>query len=147
MPTSNNSSDEHEKSMCESDAYDVSVTEHTTPLPTGEGSGVGLCGVCGLCGAESLLSILHKYWGYPAFRGIQGDIINSIMQRKDTLGLMPTGGGKSITFQVRYCPELAAVTSIGYRILFHDTVYNIRSVDRMNYQKQEIRFACRKEKR
>ena len=54
---------------------------------------------------------------------------------------------ESITFQVRYCPELEAVTSTGYRILFHDTVYNIRSVDRMNYQKQEIRFACRKEKR
>ena len=44
MPTSNNSSDEHEKSMCESDAYDVSVTEHTTPLPTGEGTAVGICG-------------------------------------------------------------------------------------------------------
>ena len=54
---------------------------------------------------------------------------------------------ESITFQVRYCPELAAVTSTGYRIVFHDEVYNIRSVDRMNYQKQEIRFACRKEKR
>ena len=52
---------------------------------------------------------------------------------------------ESITFQVRYCPELAEVTSTGYRILFHDTVYNIRSVDRMNYRKQEIRFACRKE--
>ena len=52
-----------------------------------------------------------------------------------------------ITFQVRYCPELAAVTSTGYRILFHDAVYNIRSVDRMNCQKQELRFACRKEKR
>ena len=54
---------------------------------------------------------------------------------------------ESITFQVRYCPELAAVTSTGYRILFHDIVYNIRSVERMNYQKQELRFACRKEKR
>ena len=42
MPTSDNSSDEHEKSMCESDASDVSVTEHTPPLPTGEGPGVGL---------------------------------------------------------------------------------------------------------
>ena len=41
MPTSNNSSDEHEKSMCESDAYDVSVTEHSPPLPTGEGQGGG----------------------------------------------------------------------------------------------------------
>ena len=45
MPTSDNSSDEPEKSMCESDAYDVSVTEHTPPLPTGEGPGVGLCGL------------------------------------------------------------------------------------------------------
>ena len=42
MPTSDNSSDEHEKSMCESDASDVSVTEHITPLHTGEGPGVGL---------------------------------------------------------------------------------------------------------
>ena len=41
MPTSDNSSDEHEKSMCESDASDVSVTEHTPPLPTGEGQGGG----------------------------------------------------------------------------------------------------------
>lgn len=50
------------------------------------------------------IEILHKYWGYPAFRGIQAEIINSILQRRDTLGLMPTGGGKSIAFQV---PALA----------------------------------------
>ena len=43
-------------------------------------------------------------WGYDNFRGIQEDIINSIGEGKDTLGLMPTGGGKSITFQV---PALA----------------------------------------
>lgn len=43
---------------------------------------------------------LREYWGYPDFRGIQRDIIESISQGKDTLGLMPTGGGKSITFQV-----------------------------------------------
>lgn len=46
------------------------------------------------------LSTLKKYWGYDNFRGIQRDIIESICSRKDTLGLMPTGGGKSITFQV-----------------------------------------------
>lgn len=45
-------------------------------------------------------SILRHYWGYSDFRGIQREIIESIGAGKDTLGLMPTGGGKSITFQV-----------------------------------------------
>lgn len=53
---------------------------------------------------QQYLKILHKVWGYPGFRGIQEDIIRSIANRKDTLGLMPTGGGKSLTFQV---PALA----------------------------------------
>lgn len=48
--------------------------------------------------------ILKQYWGYEDFRGIQQEIIESIGNRQDTLGLMPTGGGKSITFQV---PALA----------------------------------------
>ncbi len=61
----------------------------STPLSFGEGPGVRL---------------LQKYWGYDSFRGIQEDIINSISENRDTLGLMPTGGGKSITFQV---PALA----------------------------------------
>jgi len=45
-------------------------------------------------------SILQKYWGYSSFRPLQEEIIQSVASGNDTLGLMPTGGGKSITFQV-----------------------------------------------
>lgn len=45
-------------------------------------------------------AILKKYWGYDGFRPLQRDIIENVMAGRDTLGLMPTGGGKSITFQV-----------------------------------------------
>lgn len=48
--------------------------------------------------------ILKKYWGYNTFRPLQEDIIASVCNGEDTLALMPTGGGKSITFQV---PALA----------------------------------------
>lgn len=45
-------------------------------------------------------SILQHYWGYPSFRPLQEDIVDSVMAGKDTLTLLPTGGGKSICFQV-----------------------------------------------
>lgn len=48
--------------------------------------------------------ILQKYWGYADFRDLQEDIIRSVCEGRDTLALMPTGGGKSITFQI---PALA----------------------------------------
>ncbi|MFM8591994.1 MAG: DEAD/DEAH box helicase, partial [Sphingomonadales bacterium] len=46
------------------------------------------------------LSILQKVWGYSAFRPLQAEIIESVLAKKDTLALIPTGGGKSICFQV-----------------------------------------------
>ena len=55
-------------------------------------------------GNEEFSHLLKKYWDYDDFRGIQREIIESIGSGHDTLGLMPTGGGKSITFQV---PALA----------------------------------------
>lgn len=54
---------------------------------------------------------------------------------------------RSITFETRWCPELADVTSTEYRIVFRGENYNILSVDMMNYQRQTVRFSCRKEKR
>lgn len=45
--------------------------------------------------------ILDKYWGHKAFRAGQEDIINSVLNNNDTLALLPTGGGKSICFQIQ----------------------------------------------
>jgi ATP-dependent DNA helicase RecQ len=46
------------------------------------------------------VAILQQYWGYSQFRTLQEDIINNILAGQDTLALLPTGGGKSICFQV-----------------------------------------------
>ncbi len=50
------------------------------------------------------LALLEKYWGHTSFRPLQEDIINAVIQQKDTLALLPTGGGKSVCFQI---PALA----------------------------------------
>lgn len=72
--------------------------------------------------------ILKKYWGYDNFRPLQEDIINSVLNGNDTLGLMPTGGGKSITFQVPGLYFSSGVTIVVTPLisLMKDQVDNLR---------------------
>lgn len=73
--------------------------------------------------------ILEKYWGYTAFRPLQEDIIHSVCSGKDTLGLMPTGGGKSITFQVpALSMEGLCLVVTPLIALMKDQVENLRRV-------------------
>jgi ATP-dependent DNA helicase RecQ len=72
--------------------------------------------------------ILKKYWGYDTFRSLQEEIINSVLEGKDTLALLPTGGGKSICFQVpAMCREGLCLVVTPLVALMTDQVENLKN--------------------
>ncbi len=74
------------------------------------------------------LQILEKYWQYKAFRPVQEDIIQSVLDGSDTFGLMPTGGGKSLCFQVPTMVQQGLCLVISPLVaLMKDQVNNLQS--------------------
>lgn len=79
---------------------------------------------------DKLKQVLTRYWGYTSFMPLQEEIIMSVVSGRDTLALMPTGGGKSVTFQV---PALASdgicIVVTPLVALMRDQVIRLRSMD------------------
>ncbi len=77
----------------------------------------------------SAKEILKEYWGFSTFREPQEEIINAVLQQKDAIALLPTGGGKSICFQVPALVKEGVCIVISPLIaLMQDQVENLKSV-------------------
>ena len=78
---------------------------------------------------------------YSCFATIGGESGNEKMEAGQT------ADGATITFSVRYCNQLVDIVSTGFRIQFREEIYNILSVDHMNYKKKSLKFRCEKVRR
>ena len=65
-------------------------------------------------------------------------------QAKDEQPDVTTTDQRGITFEVRFCSELEGITSDSYRVIFHDEIYDIQSVDMMNWMRKTIKLKCQK---
>lgn len=71
----------------------------------------------------------------------------STMTKDETEPAATMNEQRQITFQCRYCSELASVSSTSYRAIFHGEIYNIVAFDPMNYQRKTLHFKCVKAER
>ena len=83
---------------------------------------------------SSPVEILQRFWGHPAFRPKQEDIVLSVINGNDTLALLPTGGGKSVCFQVpALCLEGVCIVVSPLMALMYDQVNNLKSSECFNF--------------